>query len=162
MALKRTVSLRKFSISRHQIWCAHAIVDQRMHACASKMPSCFFNTLDPSAYGFRNARKLWETLRLSSQNLAIWASQRMLFDPTKTFCFFYIYFIAKVLCCFGIRTEEIQLMALRNIQISKALVVAVKRSQSQIWDLKFAYAWQLIKYFCGLLHEAVSETRMAC
>ena len=86
----------------------------------------------------------------------------MLFDPTKTFCFFYIYFIAKVLCCFGIRTEEIQLMALRNIQISKALVVAVKRSQSQIWDLKFAYAWQLIKYFCGLLQEAVSETRMAC
>ena len=98
----------------------------------------------------------------SSQNLAIWASQHMLFDPTKTFCFFYIYFIAKVLCCFSIRTEEIQLMALRNIQVSKALVVAVKRSQSQIWDLKFAYAWQLIKYFCGLLQEAVSETRMAC
>ena len=46
-------------------------------------------------------------------------------------------------------------MALRNIQVSKALVVAVKRSQSQIWDLKFAYAWQLIKYFCGLLHEVV-------
>ena len=53
-------------------------------------------------------------------------------------------------------------MALRNIQVSKALVVAVKRSQSQIWDLKFAYAWQLIKYFCGLLQEAVSESRMAC
>ena len=79
------------------------------------------------------ARKLWETLRRSSQNLAICASERMLFDPTKTFCFFYIYFIAKVLCCFGIRTEEIQfIMALRNIQVSKALVVAVKRSQSQI------------------------------
>ena len=43
------------------------------------------------------ARKLWETLRRSSQNLAIWASQRMLFDPTQTFCFFYICFIAK--CC---------------------------------------------------------------
>ena len=83
----------------------------------------------------------------------------MLFDSTKTFCFFYIYFIAKVLCCFGIRTEEIQLTALKNFQGSKALVVAakntVKRSQSQIWDLKFAYAWQLIKYFCGLLHEAL-------
>ena len=36
-------------------------------------------------------RKLWETLRRSGQNLAIWASQRMLFDPTKTFCFFYTY-----------------------------------------------------------------------
>ena len=91
----------------------------------------------------------------------------MLFDPTKTFCFFYIYFIAKVLCCFGITTEEIQLTALKNFQVIKALVEAaekntVKHSQSQIWDLKFAYAWQLIKYLCGLLHEAVSETRMAC
>ena len=73
------------------------------------------------------ARKLWETLRRSSQNLAIWTSQGMLFDPTKTFCFFYIYFIAKVLCCFGIRTEEIQLMALKNFQVSKALVVAAKK-----------------------------------
>ena len=88
------------------------------------MPSCFSNTLDPSAYGFTNARKLWETLRLSSQNLAIWASQRMLFDPTKTFCF---YFAAKVLCCFGIRTEQIQLTALKNFQVTKALVVAAEK-----------------------------------
>ena len=73
------------------------------------------------------ASKVWETLRRSSQNLAIWASQGMLFDPTKTFCFFYIYFIAKVLCCFGIRTEEIQLTALKNFQVSKALVVAAKK-----------------------------------
>ena len=73
------------------------------------------------------ARKLWETLRRSSQNLAIWASQRMLFDPTKTFCFFYICFIAKVLCCFGIRTEEIQLTALKNFQVSKALVVVAEK-----------------------------------
>ena len=72
------------------------------------------------------ARKLWEALRRSSQNLAIWASQRMLFDPTKTFSFFYVYFIAKVLCCFGIRTEEIQLTALKNFQASKALVVAAE------------------------------------
>ena len=28
------------------------------------------------------ARKLWETLRRSSQNLAIWASQRMLLENT--------------------------------------------------------------------------------
>ena len=41
MAFKRTVPLREFSISRHQIWCAHAIVVQRMHACACKMPSCW-------------------------------------------------------------------------------------------------------------------------
>jgi len=45
----------------------------------------------------------------------------MLFDPTKIFCFFYIYFIAKVLCCFSIRNEEIQLTALKNFQVSKAL-----------------------------------------
>ena len=78
---------------------------------------------------------VWEPLKLdqisgqrrSSQNLAIWASQRMLFVPTKTFCFFYIYFIAKVLCCFGIRTEEIQLTALKNFQGSKALVVAAEK-----------------------------------
>ena len=90
--------------------------------------------LYPSAYGFGNVRvSSGNSAHWSSQNLAIWASQHMLFDPTKTFCFFYIYFIAKVLCCFNIRTEEIQfIMALRNIQVSKALVVAVKRSQSQI------------------------------
>ena len=40
MAFKRTVPLREFSISRHQIWCAHAIVVQRIHACACKMPYC--------------------------------------------------------------------------------------------------------------------------
>ena len=28
-------------------------------------------------------RKLWETVRLRIQNLAFWASQRLLFDPTK-------------------------------------------------------------------------------
>ena len=74
------------------------------------------------------ARKLWGTLRLRSQNLAIWASQRMLFDPTKTFCFFYIYFIAEVLCCFVIGTREIQLTeALKNFQVFKALVVAAEK-----------------------------------
>ena len=68
--------------------------------------------LDPSAYGFGNARlscgklsaevakihsrpqclrvlecalKLWETLRRSRQNLAIWASRRTLFGPTNLF-----------------------------------------------------------------------------
>ena len=81
--------------------------------------------------------KLWETLRRSSQNLAIWASQRMLFDPTKTFCFFYIYFIAKVLCCFGIRTEEIQLTALKNFQVSKALVVAAEKIPLNVPNHRF-------------------------
>ena len=94
------------------------------------------------------ARKLWETLRRSSQNLAIWASQRMLFDPTKTFCFFYICFIAKVLCCFGIRTEEIQLTALKNFQVSKALVVAaekiplnVSNHRLETWSLHMLDSW---------------------
>ena len=88
------------------------------------------------------ARKLWETLRRSSQNLAIWASQRMLFDPTKTFCFFYIYFIAKVLCCFGIRTEEIQLTALKNFQVSKALVVAAEKIPLNVPNHRFE-TWSL-------------------
>ena len=94
------------------------------------------------------ARKLWETLRRSSQNLAIWASQRMLFDATKTFCFFYICFIAKVLCCFGIRTEEIQLTALKNFQVSKALVVAAEKiplnvpnHRFETWSLHMLDSW---------------------
>ena len=37
------------------------------------------------------ARKLWETLRRSSQNLAIWVSQRMLFDPTQTVCLYLLH-----------------------------------------------------------------------
>ena len=88
------------------------------------------------------ARKLWETLRRSSQNLAIRASQRMLFDPTKTFCFFYICFIAKVLCCFGIRTEEIQLTALKNFQVSKALVVAAEKIPLNVPNHRFE-TWSL-------------------
>ena len=51
------------------------------------------------------ARKLWETLRRSSQNLAIWALQRMLFDPTQTFCVFYICFITK---CFVASVLELK------------------------------------------------------
>ena len=51
--------------------------------------------LDPSAYASDSAHKLWETLRRRSQDLAIWAAQPTLFYPTKTFGFFYIYYIAK-------------------------------------------------------------------
>ena len=83
------------------------------------------------------ARKLWESLRRSSQNLAFWVSQRMLFDPTKTFCFFYIYFIAKVLYCLAIRTEEIQLTALKNFQVSKALVVAAEKIPLNVPNHRF-------------------------
>ena len=94
------------------------------------------------------ARKLWETLRRSSQSLAILASQRMLFDPTKTFCFFYIYFIAKVLCCFGIRTEGIQLTVLKSFQVSKALLVAAEKIALNVpnhrfdtWSLHMLDSW---------------------
>ena len=48
-------------------------------------------------YASDSARKLWETLRRPSQNLAIWTAQRILFYPMRTFVFFYIYFIAKFL-----------------------------------------------------------------
>ena len=40
MAFERTVTLREFLISCHQIWCAHAIAVQRIYACARKMPPC--------------------------------------------------------------------------------------------------------------------------
>ena len=94
--------------------------------------------LYPSAYGFGNVRvSSGNSAHRSSQNLAIWASQHMLFDPTKTFCFFYIYFIAKVLCCFGIRTEEIQLTALKNFQVSKALVVAAEKIPLNVPNHRF-------------------------
>ena len=33
----------------------------------------------------------------------------------------------KVLCCFSIRTEEIQFTTLKNFQVSKALVVAAEK-----------------------------------
>ena len=39
MVFKRTVPLCEFSISLHQVWCAHAIAVQRMHA----VPSCCEN-----------------------------------------------------------------------------------------------------------------------
>ena len=53
------------------------------------------------------ARKLCETLRRSGQNLAIWASQRMLFDQPKRFAkrFAYICFIAK---CFVASVLELK------------------------------------------------------
>ena len=70
--------------------------------------------LDPSAYGFGDAR-----------------------GPLKAFCFFYILFIAKVLSCFAIRTEEIQLTALKNFQVSKALVVAAEKVPFNVPNRRF-------------------------
>ena len=84
------------------------------------------------------ARKLWENLRLRSQNLAILASQRMLFDPTKMICFFYIYFIAEVLYCFVTRTGEIQLTEpLKNFEVSKAVVVAAEKIPLSVLNHRF-------------------------
>ena len=99
------------------------------------------------------ARKLWETLRRSSQNLAIWASERMLFDPTKTFCFFYVYFIAIVLYCLAIRTEEIQLTALKNFQVSKTLVVVAEKIPLNVPNHRFE-TWSL-HMFDGWLNISV-------
>ena len=93
---------------------------------------------NPVLTGLGMRGKLWETLRRSSQSLAIWASQRMLFDPTKTFCLFYIYFIAKVLWRFGIRTEQIQLTEpLNNFQVFKAPVVATEKIPLNVSNHRF-------------------------
>ena len=68
----------------------------------------------------------------------------MLFDPTQTHArpqspsflghvvdpnFLLLLYLLhrEVLCCFGIRTEEIQLTAVKNFQVSKALVVAAEK-----------------------------------
>ena len=53
-----------------------------------------------------------------------------------------------MLCCFGIRTEEIQLTAVKNFQVSKALVVAAEKIPLNVPNhrlrLEVAYSWQLI------------------
>ena len=62
----------------------------------------------------------------------------MLIDPTKIFCLSYVYFIAKVLCCLGIRTEEIQLTEpLKNFQVAKALVVAAEKISLNVHNHRF-------------------------
>ena len=97
----------------------------------------FSPILDPSAYRFGNARVSSEKLCSGVAKIWLFGAQRMLFDPTKTFCFFYIYFIAKILCCFGIRTEEIQLTALNNFQVSKALVVVAEKIPLNVPNHRF-------------------------
>ena len=111
--------------------------------------------LDPSAYGFGNAR-------VSSRKLCAGVAKIWLFGPhsacsliqPKLFPLFYIYFIAKVLCCFGIRTEEIQLTALKNFQVSKALVVAAEKiplnvpnHRFETWSLHILDSWLNISVY---------------
>ena len=89
--------------------------------------------LDPSTYG--NAR-------VSSGKLCAGVAKIWLFGPHSACSLiepklFYVYFIAKVLCCFGIRTEEIQLTALKNSQVSKAFVEAVEEIPLKVPNHRF-------------------------
>ena len=84
-----------------------------------------FRNLDPSAYASDSSRKLWETVRRRSQDLAIWALQRMLFNSTKTFCFFYIYVIARFRA-----PSELELKK-RSLQVPNALEVVAEKIHSQ-------------------------------
>ena len=51
----------------------------------------------------------------------------MLFDPTKTPLFASFISTSSRKSRFGIRSEEIQLTALKNFQVSEALVVAAEK-----------------------------------
>ena len=51
----------------------------------------------------------------------------MLFHPNPNFLLLLYLLHREVLCCVGIRTEEIQLTAVKNFQVSKALVVAAEK-----------------------------------
>ena len=55
----------------------------------------------------------------------------MLFDPTKTFCFF----LRRE--SLAIRIEEIQLTAVKNFQVSKALVVAAEKMPLNVPNHRF-------------------------
>ena len=74
MAFKRTVPLPQFSISRHQIWCAHAIVVQRIHACACKLPSCLGGHWHP-LIGTCHSKWL-ETERISWHRIDLYLHRR--------------------------------------------------------------------------------------
>jgi len=114
--------------------------------------------VDPSTYASDSLRKLWETLRRRSQNLAILASQRMLFNPTKTFCFLYVYFTAKFHVPSELELKKRSLEEFSGTQGSCGSCWENTVKRLQIWDLKFAYARQLIKYLRGL-HTSRSTTR---
>ena len=55
----------------------------------------------------------------------------MLFDPTKTFCFF----LRRE--SLAIRTEEIQLTSVKNFQVFKALVVAAEKMPLNVPNHRF-------------------------
>ena len=87
--------------------------------------------LYPSAYGFGDAR-------VSSGKAKIWLfgphSASSLIQP-KLFASFISTSSRK--CCFGIRTEEIQLTALKNFRVSKALVVAAEKIPLNVPNRRF-------------------------
>ena len=109
--------------------------------CFITFNSITFNLiLDPSAYASDCARKLWETLRRPSQNLAIWTAHCMLFYPTKTFVLFYIYFIEKFLA-----PSELELKKRspwRIFRYTRLLtVVATEVHRSETWNLHTLDSW---------------------
>ena len=77
------------------------------------------NILDPSTYGFGNAP-------VSSGKLCAGVAKIWLFGCPNFLLLLYLLH-REVLCCFSIRTEEIQLTAVKNFQVSKALVVAAEK-----------------------------------
>ena len=113
-------------------------------------PSTRIRILDPSAYGFGDARvnsgNKWRPAGVAK----IWffgPHRECSFIPTKTFFFFYIYFIAKVLCCFGIGTEEINgaLKEFSGIQGSCGScwenTVKLKVHRFESWNLHMLDSW---------------------
>ena len=92
--------------------------------------------LDPSAYGFGNAP-------VSSGILCAGVAKIWLFGPhsacsliqPKLFDSYLLH--REVLCCFGIRTEEIQLTAVKNFQVSKVLVVAAEKIPLNVSNHRF-------------------------
>ena len=131
--------------------CLVIVLWDRTRSQAHAPTQCLVETnLDPSAYASDSLRKLWETLRRRSQSLASWASQRMLFNPTKTFCFLYVYFTAKFHVSSELELKKWSLEEFSGTQGSCGSCWENTVKRSQFWDLKFAYARQLIKYLRGL------------
>ena len=103
--------------------------------CAEEKTSA--DILDPSAYGFGNAP-------VSSGKLCAGIAKIWLFGPhsacsliqPKIFASF-ISASSRSVGCFGIRTEGIQLRAVKNFQVSKALVVAAEKIPLNVPNHRF-------------------------
>ena len=63
-----------------------------------------------------------------------------------------VYFIANVLCFLGIRTEEIQFTALKNFQVSKAVVVGAEKIPLNVPNHRFETFACLLVISYGSLH----------